>query len=264
MDSLFVLLGLNLVLAVALMATVWLVSLRLRDVSIVDVAWGAAGALMAASAFFMANGALPRRLLVTGMTVIWGCRLAFHIGVRKRGKGEDFRYAAMRAKRPEAFPLRSLVTVFLLQAVLIWAITIPAQVAQVHDIPANLTALDLLGLGLWLLGFGFEAVADLQLRRFLSDPENSGRVMDRGLWRFSRHPNYFGDSLVWWGIFLVAAATPMGWVTVFSPLLMTFFLMKVSGVPLLEEALAKRRDGYRDYMERTSPFFPWPPRRRKP
>ena len=262
MDSLFALLGLNLVLAAAVMATVWLMSLRLRDVSIVDIVWGATGALMAVSAFFMTNGAMPRRLLVTGMTVIWGCRLAFHIGVRKRGKGEDFRYAAMRAKRPESFPLRSLVTVFLLQAVMIWAISIPAQVAQLHDIPTNLTALDFLGLGIWLLGFAFEAVADLQLRGFLSDPENRGRVMDRGLWRFSRHPNYFGDSLVWWGIFLVAAATPMGWLTVFSPLLMTFFLMKVSGVPLLEEALAKRRDGYREYMERTSPFFPWPPRKK--
>jgi steroid 5-alpha reductase family enzyme len=263
MDSLFVLLGLNLALATTVMATAWLVSLQLRDVSIVDIVWGAAGALMAVSAFIMADGALPRRLLVTGMTVIWGCRLAFHIAVRKRGKGEDFRYAAMRAKRPESFPRRSLVTVFLMQACLIWTISIPAQVAQVQDIPANLTALDFLGLGLWLLGFGFEAVADRQLKGFLSDPENSGRVMDRGLWRFSRHPNYFGDSLVWWGIFLVAAATPMGWVTLFSPLLMTFFLMKVSGVPLLEEALAKRRKGYREYMQRTSPFFPWPPRRRE-
>ncbi|MCJ7630406.1 MAG: DUF1295 domain-containing protein [Longimicrobiales bacterium] len=263
MDSLFALLGLNLLLASAVMVAVWLVSLRLEDVSIVDIVWGAAGALMAVSAFFLTGGPSPRRLLVTGMTVIWGCRLAFHIGVRKRGKGEDFRYAAMRAKQPESFPLRSLVTVFLLQAVLIWAVSIPAQVAQLHDVPANLTALDFLGLSLWLLGFGFEAVSDLQLRRFLSDPKNSGRVMDRGLWRFSRHPNYFGDSLIWWGIFLVAAATPLGWVTVFSPLLMTFLLMKVSGVPILEEALAERRSGYREYMQRTSPFFPWPPRKKE-
>jgi steroid 5-alpha reductase family enzyme len=263
MDSLFVVLGLNLVLAIAVMATVWLVSLRLRDVSIVDIVWGAAGALMAVSAFVMANGAFPRRLLITGMTVIWGCRLAFHIGIRKKGKGEDFRYAAMRARRPGSFPRRSLITVFLFQAFLIWAISIPAQVAQVHDNPPNLTALDFLGLGLWLIGFGFEAVSDLQLRGFLKDPGNRGKVMDRGLWRFSRHPNYFGDSLVWWGIFLVAAATPMGWVTVFSPLLMTFFLMKVSGVPMLEEALAERRKGYREYMRRTSPFFPWPPRKKE-
>jgi steroid 5-alpha reductase family enzyme len=240
----------------------WSISLRLRDVSIVDIMWGASGALMALSTFMMANGAMPRRLLVTGMTLIWGCRLTAHIAIRKKGKGEDFRYAAMRAKRPGSFPGRSLVEVFLFQALLIWAISIPAQVAQVPAVPPGLTVLDLLGLCLWLLGFGFEALSDHQLRQFLSEPNNRGQVMDRGLWRYSRHPNYFGDSLVWWGIFFVAAATPKGWVTVFSPLLMTFFLMKVSGVPMLEAALEKRRKGYREYMNRTSPFFPWPPRDR--
>ena len=262
MQPLFTILSLNLALAATVMVVVWLLSLRLQDVSIVDIAWGATGALMALAAFLLSDGALPRRLLITGMTVLWGSRLALHIGLRKWGKEEDFRYAAMRAKGPESFPRRSLVTVFLFQAFLIWTISIPAQVAQLPDAPSSLTVLDFLGLSLWLLGFGFEAVADRQLKGFLSDPANKGQVMDRGLWRYSRHPNYFGDSLIWWGIFFVAAATPMGWVTVFSPLLMTFFLMKVSGVPMLEEALAVRRKGYRDYMRRTSPFLPWPPRKR--
>jgi steroid 5-alpha reductase family enzyme len=261
MESVPALLSFNLAVAIMVMVGVWLVSLRLRDVSIVDIAWGATGALLALTSLFLTNGPLPRRLLITGMTVIWGSRLAFHIATRKRGKGEDFRYAAMRAKGPEAFPLRSLVTVFLLQAFLIWAISMPVQIAQLSKEPAGLILLDVLGAGIWLLGFGFEAVADRQLKSFLAEPANRGRVMDRGLWRYSRHPNYFGDSLIWWGIFLVAAATPGGWMTMASPLIMTFLLMRVSGVPLLEEALATRRQGYREYMQRTSPFFPWPPKR---
>ena len=260
MDSILPLLSLNLGLAVALMVAVWAMSLRLRDVSIVDIAWGGAGALLALSTFLLSSGALQRKVLITGMTVIWGCRLALHIGRRKRGKGEDFRYAAMRSERPESFPLRSLVTVFLLQAVLIWVISFPVQLAQLSDVPAGLTLLDLAGLGIWTLGLYFEVLSDRQLRQFLADPDSRGKVMDRGLWRYSRHPNYFGDSLIWWGIFLVAAATPKGWITIFSPLLMTFLLMKVSGVPLLEEALAERREGYREYMRRTSPFIPWPPK----
>jgi steroid 5-alpha reductase family enzyme len=261
MDSTFALLGLNLGLAAALMLAVWLWSLRLRDVSIVDIVWGLAGALIALSSFFFAGGSPPRKLLITAMTVIWGCRLAFHIGLRKKGKGEDFRYAAMRAERPDTFPGRSLVTVFLFQAFLIWLISLPVQVAQIHPKPAGLTVLDLLGLGIWAMGFSFEALSDRQLRIFLADPANRGKVMDKGLWRFSRHPNYFGDSLIWWGIFLVATATPGGWVTLLSPILMTFLLMRISGVPLLEKALAERREGYREYMERTSAFFPWPPGR---
>lgn len=259
MDSMYALLGFNLALAAVLMAAVWLVSLRLQDVSIVDIVWGLAGALMALSSFLLAGGSPPRKFLITAMTVIWGCRLALHIGLRARGKGEDFRYAAMRAERPDTFPIRSLVTVFLFQAFLMWLISMPAQVAQLSPEPVGLNILDLLGLGVWAVGFSFEALSDRQLKAFLSDPANRGKVMDKGLWRFSRHPNYFGDSLIWWGIFLVAAATPGGWMTVFSPILMTFLLMRISGVPLLEKALAERREGYADYMARTSPFFPWPP-----
>jgi steroid 5-alpha reductase family enzyme len=258
-DSLHILLGVNLTLVVLAMASVWAYSVRIRDVSIVDVGWGANGALIAVSTFLLADGALPRRILLTGMAAFWGIRLALHIGSRRRGAGEDFRYAAMREEHGESFPGRSFFTVFLLQALLIWAITIPVQAAQTSAAPARLTLLDFMGVGVWSLGYAIEAVADRQLRTFLADPENRGKVMDRGLWRYSRHPNYFGESLIWWGIFLVAAATPGGWLTIFSPLLMTFFLLKVSGVPLLERGLAERREGYREYMERTSLFIPWPP-----
>ncbi len=263
MEPIFTVLLLNLAFSAALMTCVWIVSLRIRDVSIVDIVWGAAGAMLAITTFFMTDGDPARKLLVVGMTVLWGGRLSLHIGVRSRGKGEDFRYAAMRARAPLTFPRRSLVTVFLLQALLIWAISLPAQIAQFSPTPRGLTLLDFLGLGVWSVGWLMEAVADAQLRVFLSDASNKGKVMNQGLWRYSRHPNYFGDSLIWWGIFLVAAATPLGWLTLFGPLLMTYFLMRVSGVPMLEEALAERREGYREYMEETSPFVPWPPKKGK-
>lgn len=260
MASIVPLLGTNLGLAVLVMVLLWVISVRIADVSIVDIAWGATGALMAGLTFILTDGFFPRRLLLAGMVGIWGIRLALHIAVRKIGEGEDFRYAAMRAEHGASFPLRSLFTIFLFQAFLIWAITIPTQIGQVAASPPHLVWLDFLGLGVWVVGYLVESNADRQLRTFLADPANAGQVMDRGLWRYSRHPNYFGESLLWWGVYLVASATPGGWVTLFSPILMTFFLVKVSGVPMLEEGLAKRRKGYREYMERTSPFVPWPPK----
>jgi steroid 5-alpha reductase family enzyme len=255
------LLGANLAIVVLGMVGVWTLSLRMRDVSIVDIAWGVDGALIALLTFLLTDGPLPRRVLLTAMVAFWGVRLALYIGIRKRGHGEDFRYAAMREEHGGAFPLRSLFTVFLFQAVLIWAITLPVQVAQSSPGAARLGVVEFLGVALWFLGLFLEGLADGQLKAFLATPENRRKVMDRGLWKYSRHPNYFGESLLWWGIFLVAAPVPWGWATVFSPLLMTFFLLKVSGVPLLEEGLAQRREGYRAYMERTSMFVPWPPKK---
>jgi steroid 5-alpha reductase family enzyme len=242
------------------MVLLWLLSLRLRDVSIVDIGWGAVGALMAVLTFLLADGAVGRKRLLTAMVGIWGIRLALHIGLRKRGRGEDFRYAAMRAEHGSGFPFRSLFTVFLLQAVLIWVVTLPAQIGPFQEEPEYLTPMDLLGSAIWLGGFLCQAIADLQLTRFLADPANSGKVLDRGLWRYSRHPNYFGEFLMWWGVFLVALATPWGWTSAASPLLMTFLLLRVSGVPMLDRGLAERRHGYRQYLERTSAFFPLPPR----
>jgi steroid 5-alpha reductase family enzyme len=261
LDSVLSLLVLNLALAATLMFAVWVVSLRIQDVSIIDIAWGPAGALLAVSSFVLAGGYMPRKILITALTVLWGARLGLHIAARKKGKGEDFRYVAMRERNPDTFPVRSLFTVFFLQAVLIWVVSLPVQVAQVPDRPPALGILDYLGLAVWLVGFTFETVSDHQLKRFLSDPSNRNRVMDQGLWRYSRHPNYFGDALVWWGLFLVAAASPRGWLTVISPILMTFLLTRVSGVPLLDDALEERRPGYGSYMERTSSFIPWPPKK---
>lgn len=261
MESLSLVLWINLASVTVLMFLVWLLSLKLQDVSIVDVVWGSAGALIAVLTFVNTDGAPARSILLTSLTVLWGVRLSLHIGLRKWGKPEDFRYAAFRAEHGQSWPMRSLLTVFMLQAFLIWVVTLPVQIGQGSATPMELTAPDWAGATLWLVGFFWQAVADQQLARFLRDPANAGKVMDRGLWRYSRHPNYFGETLMWWGIYFIALATPRGWMTILSPLLITYLLTKKSGVPLLEETLLKRREGYREYARRTSPFFPWPPRR---
>jgi steroid 5-alpha reductase family enzyme len=245
----------------AMMIGLWLVSLAINNASIVDIFWGAGFAAIAVITFTLTEGYLTRRRLITSLAVIWGFRLALHIGWRNHGKGEDFRYQAMRKRIGDRFAMVSLFTVFGLQGVLMWVISLPLQVAQLSREPARLTWLDLIGSVLWTVGFLFEAIGDLQLTLFRVNPTNKGKVMDRGLWAYTRHPNYFGDALLWWGFFFIAAAADGGWWTVISPVLMTTLLMKVSGVALLEKTLVKTRPEYRDYVRRTSAFFPMPPKR---
>jgi steroid 5-alpha reductase family enzyme len=265
MESIVIVSAWNLTAAVALMFGVWLLSLPRRDVSIVDIFWGLGFCLVAWLTLLQSQeGFWGRRLLVTVLVSLWGLRLAVHLFVRKWGQGEDRRYAQMRARHGPGFQWASLYKVFGVQAFLLWVISLSAQVAQLSAEPSRLTWLDLLGGSLWLLGFALEAVADWQLARFKADPGNRGRVMDRGLWAYSRHPNYFGESLIWWGIFLVSLATPWGWLTLISPLTITFLLLKVSGVTLLERTIVETRPRYREYMERTSAFVPWFPRDMKP
>jgi len=238
----------------------WLVSLARRDVSTVDVQWGLAFLSLAAVGATLGGGALPRRLLLLALVAVWGGRLAWHIHRRNRGREEDYRYAAMRARHGERFGRVSLFTVFLLQGALALFIGLPLLYAAAAPDPVTLGAWDLAGLALWGIGFVFEAVGDAQLARFRADPARRGQVMDRGLWRYTRHPNYFGDAVLWWGFFLVACATPGGWRTLASPLLMTFLLLRVSGVALLEKGLAATKPEYGDYVARTSAFVPWFPR----
>ncbi len=245
----------------AMMVVLWFVSLAIRNASIVDIFWGAGFAAIALITFTLTDGYHPRKLLITILAVVWGLRLAVHIGWRNHGKGEDFRYKAMRKRIGDRFALVSLFTVFGLQGALMWVISLPLQLAQISGEPARLAVLDFLGAAFWLIGLGFEAIGDLQLTMFRVNPANKGKVMDRGLWAYTRHPNYFGDALLWWGFFLIALATPRGWWTVISPLLMTTLLMKVSGVALLEKTLVKTRPEYQDYVKRTSAFFPLPPKR---
>jgi len=244
-----------------LMVAVWAGSLRLRNASIVDIVWGTTFVLVAWIAFALGDGVDARRLLLAVLVSVWGLRLAAYLAWRNGVRHEDYRYAAMRRRDPEGFPRRSLVTVFLLQGLLAWIVSLPVQLAASGDDPEDLGVLAAVGSVVWLVGFLFEAVGDLQLARFKADPANAGRVMDRGLWRYTRHPNYFGDFCVWWGVFLVAAETPLARIGVVGPIVMSTLLMRVSGVPLLEQSLTKRRKGYAEYVARTSAFFPRPPRR---
>jgi len=234
----------------------WLLSLPLRNVSIVDSMWSLMF-LLAALAYAAAQATPgPRAWLVIGLVSVWSVRLAAYITWRNRGHGEDFRYQKIRANNDPGFAYKSLYIVFGLQAGLAWVISLPLLAAINSTAP--LGWLDLTGAVLWLVGLVFEAGGDWQLARFKADPANRGKVLDTGLWRYTRHPNYFGDFCVWWGLFLVALAGG-GWWSVAGPLLMSFMLLKVSGVALLEKDIGERRPAYRDYVRRTNAFFPGPP-----
>lgn len=242
------------------MLLLWLVSLARHDASIVDIFWGPGFVLVAAAALTMGGGE-PRRVLVMLLVLVWGGRLGLHIYRRNRDKGEDFRYRAMRLHQGERFWLVSLFTVFGLQGVLLWIIAQPLAAVILLEGPARWTAWDAGGLALWVIGFTIEAVGDEQLRRFRADPASAGKVMRSGLWAWTRHPNYFGDAVQWWGFFAFALNVPGGAWTIFSPLLMTFLLVRVSGVAMLDRALIGRKPGYADYVGNTSAFIPWFPKK---
>jgi len=242
----------------ATMVLTWAVSVPLRDVSIVDPIWPVAFIVAAWVAFAFSEGDAARRWLLVGLVTLWGLRLSVHLFRRNIGKGEDPRYTRMREKRPDVFWIRSLVTVFLLQGALAWIVALPVQMGSVPDV--GLGPIAAIGVALWAVGLFFETVGDWQLSRFKADPANKGEVLDTGLWRYTRHPNYFGDFCVWWGIFLVAAETGIGAASIVGPLLMSFLLIRVSGVALLEKGLEESRPGYADYVRRTSAFFPRPPK----
>jgi len=246
----------------ALMLLSWLMSLVRRDASVVDIAWGLGFVLVAWVSFSLADGDGTRKLVVVALTTIWGVRLGAYLAWRDAGNGEDFRYQELRRRYGERFPLVSLFLVFGFQGLGMWAVSLPVQAAQVPDSPAALTALDFVGVGLWSVGMLFETVGDLQLARFRADPRYRGKVLDRGLWRYTRHPNYFGDFCVWCGLYLLALATGEAWWSVIGPLTMLFVLLRLSGVPVMEQHL-RHRQGYQDYVQRTSAFFPWPPRKGK-
>lgn len=238
----------------------WVVSVLRKDASVIDPLWGPAFVVIAWVERGVMQAATPRAWLVCGLVTAWGVRLAIHLAWRNRGRGEDPRYAAMRARSPRTFPWTSLVTVFALQAVLAWFIALPIHAALRPLPPFALGAWDAAGVALWLAGFAFEAIGDAQLVRFRSNPANRGRVMDRGLWAWTRHPNYFGETCMAWGLGLIALATPGGAWALAGPALLTALLLRVSGVTLLERHMATR-PGWAAYVHRTSPFVPWPPRR---
>jgi steroid 5-alpha reductase family enzyme len=239
----------------------WAGSLYFRDASLVDRYWGGGFALVALVTFVFTGEESPRGALLLAMAAVWGLRLSIYLTWRNWGQGEDYRYQAMRKRHGARFGIRSLFSVFLLQGALTWFISLPLQWGIAGAGPAHPTLLDVMGVAAWTAGFLFESIGDIQLARFKAHPANAGRVMDRGLWRYTRHPNYFGDTLVWWGMFLVAANATGGIYTVLSPVVMQYFLMRVSGVALLERKLVKTRPGYTDYVARTNAFFPWRPKK---
>lgn len=241
---------------------VWVLSVKLRDASIADVCWGSGFVLLAWLYCLLSPTMTSRSWLVAALVTIWGARLSLHIFRRNHGNGEDPRDRAMRAAHGPAFWWRSLFTVFWLQGAILWFVALPLLVAVRAARPAALTAVDGLGVALFAVGFSFEVVGDSQLARFKAERSNCGEVLDRGLWRYTRHPNYFGDATLWWGLYVIAAAVPGGWLTVLSPALMTFLLMRVSGVTLLEDGLKASKPDYRAYTMRTPAFFPWFPRAR--
>jgi steroid 5-alpha reductase family enzyme len=240
-----------------LMFAAWLISLPLRNVAIVDVFWGLAVAGAGVTWLLLAEPG-PRGALAVLLASLWAARLALHILWRSRGKGEDRRYQVIRARNEPNFAFKSLYLVFLLQAVLAWIIAAPLFGAVLGS-SEPLGLLDLAAALLWFAGFLLQSVADLQMARFQQRPDAGGAVMNRGLWRYSRHPNYFGETLMWWSLWVIAAVGGAWW-TFVGPLLLTFLLLKVSGVALTEKDIASRRPEYQAYIRRTSAFVPLPPR----
>lgn len=251
----------GLAVTAVLVLTTWVVSTVKRDVSIVDSTWSLMFLAMAFTYTSPAwlNGELSARALLLLLLVsAWALRLSIYISWRNWGEDEDRRYQAMRRKHEPGFALKSLYLVFGLQGLLAWFISLPLLAAATGA--PQLGLLDVIAVAVWLMGFGFETVADAQLAAFRARPQNRDRVMDSGLWRYSRHPNYFGECAIWWGFYLLAVAAG-GWWSFPAPLLMTLLLLRVSGVTLLERDIGDRRPAYREYVQHTNAFIPGP---RKP
>lgn len=236
----------------------WLLSLVRKDAGVADIAWGLVFVSIAWAAW-LAGERGDAMLLAAALTTIWGLRLAIHIGRRNLNEAEeDRRYAKMRQRRPDSFWIWSLVMVFLLQGMLALIVSLPLTSLGASTDDA-IGAVSWVGVGVFLVGLAFEAIGDAQLTAFKRDPSSGGQVMDRGLWKYTRHPNYFGDATLWWGLGLVAVGSgAMIW-TLVGPALMSFLLIRVSGVKMLESDISSRRPGYREYIEKTSAFFPRPP-----
>ncbi len=255
-------------LAVAVVLGVTLVvALRVGKHAVVDVAWGVGFSVIAIVSYVLSaafdDGDPARRLLITALTVIWGLRLATHIGLRSRGHGEDPRYEEVLGKARGSRTGYAVRKIYLTQGAVMWFVSLPVQVTAFQPQGLGFDGFGVLvwiGISVWALGMFFETVGDLQLTRFRNDPASKGQVLDTGLWRYTRHPNYFGDACVWWGLSLIAFSAWPGILTILSPVFMTFLLAKGTGKPTLEKDMDKRRPGYTDYVRRTSGFFPLPPR----
>ena len=260
----------NAAVLIALVLAQWVISVRIGDVSFIDAFWGAGMGVMALSSWVQLDGPSPLATLILVMTIAWGFRLGIYLFARWWAEGEDKRYTRILKKDREKgnFAIAALTKIWLAQAALLFLVSSPAQVGilATSEAEARFGWLSAFGLGLYLVGIFFEWVGDWQLQRFKSDPNNKGKVLDSGLWQYTRHPNYFGDFCAWWGIWLVCLST--GWIyglaTIAGPLFLTFTLTKWSGVAMTESGMDRSKgDKYADYKRRVSAFFPWPPQQPK-
>lgn len=252
----------NLGLVLTLLTLLWLVSVRLRDVSIIDLFWGTGFVVIVWASVLLQDAWTPRSILLTVLTTLWGLRLSIYLAWRNHGKPEDYRYRAMREARGPGFTWQSLFLIFWLQGVIMWVVSLPLQTGVVLEGATRVGLVAWFGVAVWLTGWSFESIGDLQLARFKAQPQNAGQVMDRGLWRYTRHPNYFGDFLVWWGLYLVSFGEGGGAWSIVGPVLMSICLMKFSGVALLEKGLKNSKPGFAEYAARTNAFFPGPVRKK--
>jgi steroid 5-alpha reductase family enzyme len=251
----------NLMMLMACMVALWLISIPLKDVSFVDSFWAIGFLFVALMTYNMTGGETDRRLLILVITAVWSLRLGSYLFLRWRREGPDGRYVALLKRSGGNIHVASLTKVFLLQGPILWIVSLPVQLGMIQAEPADLGVLAYVGIALAVIGFFFESVGDYQMTRFKADPSNHGKVMDKGLWAYTRHPNYFGDACVFWGLYLIAAETSLGMWSFMGPLLLNWTLVKWSGAALLERRLKVSRPGYVEYLERTSSFIPWPPRR---
>jgi steroid 5-alpha reductase family enzyme len=256
-------LAINLALIMSAVLLLWLISIRIKDVSIIDMAFAVILFAVAAASARLGNGAEPRQQLIVVLVAIWATRITYHLVKRNWGHGEDVRYSKLRdwVNDDRAFIWLSLKKVFLLQGIVLWLVSLPIQVAQIYPQPAQLGLIALLGAIVCASGLIDEAVADMQLTTFRADPAKKGKVLDTGLWRYSRHPNYFGELCVWWGLFIIACENPLGWLTIVGPLAYTYLIVNVTGQATLDKKMAREKPAYEAYMKSTSGMIPMPPRK---
>lgn len=244
----------------AYMSLWFVVSLIKKRNDVADIAWGLGFVLMAWVSFVLPGNPVGSRGLIVGLLVTaWGIRLAWHIYLRNKGKTEDYRYLAWRKEWGKWFYIRSYFQVYILQGVFLFLISVPVFLIHKEN-GAALGVLDLIGLCVWVMGFFFEVVGDAQLSKFIKNPNNKGKLMQAGLWSYTRHPNYFGEVTQWWGIWLISLSVPLGWVGIIGPITITFLILKVSGIPLLEKKMAEKPE-FAEYKSRTSIFIPLPPKK---
>ncbi len=264
-SELLLILATSFAVAMGSVLLLWLISIPLRDASIIDMFFAVILLAITACGLLLSSATEQRKLLIAGMVGLWGLRITFHLIRRNWGHGEDPRYTKLRSWVPDdrSFNWLALKKVFLLQGIVLWFVALPIQFTLGQPSTSALGWLAWLGTGLWAIGFFVEWIADEQLRSFKADPAKRGTVLQTGIWRYSRHPNYFGELCVWWGIFLVACELPLGWLTIIGPIVYSYLVINITGQKTLDKKLAREKPGYQQYMDSTSGLIPLPPRIKK-